>query len=101
MIGAFPRRGAWVTLQLAAVSDDGQATLLELTGDCPADPAAQHHAARPPARAPRTRSRTPPPDLARLGTGRRRRAPAGRQGCRGRAARARRGCLGPVSTTGA
>jgi hypothetical protein len=38
MIGAFPRRGAWVTLQLAAGSDESPLRLFELLGACPGDP---------------------------------------------------------------
>ena len=41
MLGAFPRRDGWVTLCLAADSDDEQPVLLELAGDCPGDPDAQ------------------------------------------------------------
>jgi hypothetical protein len=41
MIGAFPRGGAWVTVQLAAGSDETQHTLLELFGECPSDPDAR------------------------------------------------------------
>ena len=41
MLGAFPRRDGWVTLCLAADSDDEQPELLELAGDCPGDPDAR------------------------------------------------------------
>jgi hypothetical protein len=41
MIGAFPRRDGWVTLCLAADSDDERPVLLELAEDCPGDPDAR------------------------------------------------------------
>jgi hypothetical protein len=41
MIGAFPRRGAWVTLQLAADAHAERLELLELLGPCPGDPGAR------------------------------------------------------------
>jgi hypothetical protein len=42
MIGAYPRRGGWVTVQLAAASSDREdLVLLELAGDCPGDPDAE------------------------------------------------------------
>jgi hypothetical protein len=41
MLGAFPRRDGWVTLSLAADSNDEQRVLLELAGSCPGDPDAR------------------------------------------------------------
>jgi hypothetical protein len=42
MIGAYPRHGGWVTVQLAADSSDRtDLVLLELAGDCPGDPDAE------------------------------------------------------------
>jgi hypothetical protein len=39
MIGAYPRHGGWMTVQLAAASSDPEElVLLELAGDCPGDP---------------------------------------------------------------